>query len=326
MAAPGVNASFAQSNPIPDGRTRIRRLELVDGALVNQDKLVVLFRERFDSFLGASDTDGFSAYGLMVLSRTPADLDASAFRGNVQSDGRPPPAGVLGTACAADIVEKVLGAGATVTAGNAAPLALGVIEGKLPGGTTVEAAAGTIHYLCHDTGVFDDGPLDQGIRLACPALSNATFFFVSDMIGLSQEPCQKDAVKNWGASPASGNPVLLGSCNDTLQAWRANGSHGLVLGPIWRCTDPNGVTCSDDRFDLRNGKTFFEPGGPSQPVFVPLATDIDNAFRYKTQFRSRTGASVGFAPAICIEDSNAIPYSEALTRTRPLLLTRSRPG
>jgi hypothetical protein len=34
-----LNQSFAGSNPIPDARSRVRTLELVDGALVNQETL-----------------------------------------------------------------------------------------------------------------------------------------------------------------------------------------------------------------------------------------------------------------------------------------------
>src|SRR5690606_33675460 len=44
------------------------------------------------------------------------------------------------------------------------------------------------------------------------------------------------------------------------------------------------------------------------PAFIPLETAIDAAFRYKTQFRDRSGRNIGFTPEICVPSSNAIPY------------------
>ncbi|MEO1273138.1 MAG: hypothetical protein AAFX99_34055, partial [Myxococcota bacterium] len=68
------NRSLALSNPISDGRSRHRQLRLLDGVLVNQNTLFVLFEERFDSFLGDDDA-GFAAYGYMYLERNPVELD-----------------------------------------------------------------------------------------------------------------------------------------------------------------------------------------------------------------------------------------------------------
>ncbi|MFT5432835.1 MAG: hypothetical protein ACI9OJ_003539, partial [Myxococcota bacterium] len=69
-----LNTSMAFSNPIPDGRTRRRKLQLVDGALVNQSQMFILFKETFESFL-PGDTKPFSAYGYIVMERQAADLD-----------------------------------------------------------------------------------------------------------------------------------------------------------------------------------------------------------------------------------------------------------
>ncbi len=296
-----VNLSFAQANPIPDGRPRVRRLELVDGALINGDTLLILYRERFEeSFLGPKDTAGFAAYGFMTLTRSPAELDATAYQGHAASDARTPPEGVLGTACTPAIVEKVLGQGAAVL-DNPDALATGVLDGIAPGQDPVPLDGSQpekVHYLCHDTGLFDGGPNDKAgldVKVACPAGSGVTFFTNTlDRGQIADLPCQQ-----------------AGSCQETLDLWRANATFGLRLDPIWRCAlDPStlqrGVYCDTDRLDLRSQKEFYAKA--SNAVFVPLLTAIDAAFRYKTQFRSRTGATVGFAPEICVPDSNAIPY------------------
>src|SRR5690606_32091154 len=57
-ALTGLNLGLAASNPVPDGNTRRRRIELLDGALVNQEELLILFRETFEeSFLGAESEE-----------------------------------------------------------------------------------------------------------------------------------------------------------------------------------------------------------------------------------------------------------------------------
>ena len=291
------NVSLARSNPIPDGRPRYRRLELVDGALINQSSLFIIFRERFEgSFLGAGDTDGFAAYGFMVLSRSPADLDSTAYQGSVAPAPTASPAGVLSTACDPGLVNQLLGT-SDITASNVTDLALGVLDGRTPAASTVvitPESVEKVHYLCHATGLFDGGPDDGGdvdMRVSCPAGSGATYFTNSrkrDEIAL--ESCQ-----------------LRGTCQATLDLWKANGTYGTRLNPVYRCANAGEVYCDTDRLDLRQGKVFYAASSTGV-VFPPLLTAIDGAFRYKTQFRSRTGKSVGFAPEICVPDSNAIPY------------------
>jgi hypothetical protein len=297
-SAEAWNRSLAQSNPIPDGRPRFRRLELVDGALVNQSSLFIIFRERFEeSFLGAGDSAGFAAYGFMVLNRSPADLDSAAYTGNAVADARPAPTDVLGPGCKDELVKKLLGSSDVSTSKAVTDLALGLLDGVAATASAVSITSGSteqVHYLCHQTGLFDGGSNDQtgiGIRIPCPAGSGVTYFTntrTRDQIAL--ESCQK-----------------TGSCQDTLDQWKINGAYGLRLNPVWRCSTSGKVYCDTDRLDLRADKIFYATGSTGI-AFPPLLTAIDGAFRYKTQFTSRTGQSVGFAPEICVPDSNAIPY------------------
>ncbi len=303
-----LNLSFAQSNPIPDGRPRVRRLELVDGGLINQESMVIIFRERFtESFLGVTDTQGFSAYGVMVLKRQPAELDAAAYVGSTVTDTRTPPAGVLNTSCSADVVTRVLGSFGTLAPGSAEALAVGVLDGLAPGSAPIPLDSSSpvrVHYLCHETGLFDGGREDTtalNTKEPCPAGSGVTWFTASTTLtrdAIAQLACQQGFDKDAGQK---------GTCQATLDSWKANGAYGLRLDPIWRCTDPNRVYCDDNRLDLRNGKQFFLKDATTA-VYVPLLTAIDSAFRYKTQFQGRDGTSVGFAPEICVPNSNAIPY------------------
>jgi hypothetical protein len=368
-----ANADLSAANPIPDARARRRSFEIVDGALVNQAHLFLIFRETYESFL-PDDDQPFAAYGFMLLARQAIDLDLAdadgdevpdTFEGSTPSDGRTEPDDVLDVACSPDLVERVLGYGnRQVTAANADDLVAGLLDGVVPS-TTTPATLGAssdeaVHYLCVANGLFDggsgavtspwaalpnndgcgktdwpnpsggttatspyagNGACDDGgpdadtaicpvgtdrsdcglrsasdgdFRVACPAGSDVVYFTVDadqeSQADVASEPCQQD-----------------GSCEQTLADWREAGTPLVQYEPVWRCTDANQVYCDGDRLDLRAGKTFFEAYEESAKL-TPLYAAIDQAFRYKTQFRDREGKSVAFAPEVCVPDSNQIPY------------------
>src|SRR5262249_19705228 len=81
----------------------------------------------------------------------------------------------------------------------------------------------------------------------------------------------------------------------------------VLVDPIAPCTNSDLINCDADRTNLKAGKQFYAPA-PGSVVFNPLFSAIDDAFRYKTRFQNRQGQSIGFAPDICVPDSNAIPY------------------
>ena len=303
-----VNASLAASNPIPDGTTRRRRLELIDGAIIDQKTMLIVFKEYFPSFLDPADTEGFSAYGFMELVRTPATLAADAYEGSNPTDVRVPPT-VDGVTCEQDMLDDLfanhpsssLVAGGATTA-NAEMIAGVVVKGIVPsseappiiGATDVEQ----VHYVCEDTGLFDGGSKDDGgtapVKIACPAGSRVEYFTVnSDALSqaeIAALPCQATA-----------------TCVDALTAMKLNGTYGIRWNIVWRCQNEDEVYCDSDRLDLRNNKEFFADFA-QDAVVQPLDDEIEQAFRYKTKFRSRTGASVGFAPQMCIADSDEVPY------------------
>ena len=100
------------------------------------------------------------------------------------------------------------------------------------------------------------------------------------------------------------------SCQQTINVWVTNNTNGIKMDPTWRCQDVNKVYCDTDRNDLRTGKVFYG-AAQTESIFVPLLPQVDDAFRYKTRFRNRSGTSLGFAPAICQANSDLVPYCYA---------------
>ncbi|MBN2195746.1 MAG: hypothetical protein JW751_23210 [Polyangiaceae bacterium] len=298
-----TNVSLAASNPIPDGQTRRRSLELVDGFLVGQREFYLLVREHFPSFLGGGDTEGFSAYGYLRLTRSPADLDDNAFAGSLAPTGADT-ASKLSLDCSRDLLDQVLGEDEDLRVANAGTVYETLLQGLPPGATPMLVEAPEyVHYYCPDTGLFDAGP-DSSAPVACPAETNVEFFTLlnQDDAALAANGCQRRGQDG------------RGTCGELLAAWRAAeaGANpaGFRSGPVWRCADDDAVYCDSNRLDLRADKIFYAAatGGEASALFLPLLTEIDLAFRYRTRFRGRSGGSIGFAPEICVPNSDEIPY------------------
>lgn len=298
-----TNQALATGNPIPDGRSRIRHISLVDGIFVNQETLYLIVREQYaGDFLGANPMP-FDAYALMVLRRSESPTEDLTPTATPQSDPRSfatSPSLSTMAACTSD-VQAELGlsgiAGFSFATYDVADLASRLLSG-VPTSASSPAtynATTEVHYLCHTTGQFDGGRYGD---TPCPAGSNVTFFATT------------------GTGTVATPPIAANSCQDThlcgatMLSWSTNAAAlGLQFNPIWRCSSASQVYCDDDRLNLRSAKTFFKPAAAGlAPVAVSLLTEIDGAFRYKTQFQSRDGSSIGFAPQVCIPNSNSIPY------------------
>ncbi|MEL7370286.1 MAG: dickkopf-related protein [Myxococcota bacterium] len=76
------NRSLARGNPIPDGEVIRRTVKLLDGAMIDQSRIFLLFRESYPSFLGGED---FHAYGYLLLERRGVQID----RADEDGDGVP---------------------------------------------------------------------------------------------------------------------------------------------------------------------------------------------------------------------------------------------
>jgi hypothetical protein len=351
-----ANLAAAAANPVPDGRARFRRFELVDGVLVNQTTLFIFFREHFDSFLDpVADTAGFSAYGYIVLTRLtedidPADADADGvadlYEGSTVTDDRDGPDDRLALTCPSELIGRIPGTNGRVNAANAGSVAMTLIDGVTPGANLATLTANSreqAHYVCLETGLIDGGPdnvtpalqtllnndtcnringtcedggdgfdadaggglqvrcalgtdttdcgpryaADADTRVACPVGSEVVYFTV-DATELPQAdiaalPCQT-------ADPPD--------CHEVVEAWVANNGPVLQYPARWACTDADRAFCSDDRHDLRRGKTFFA-AAEDRAVFDSIREATAQAFRYKVRFRNPDGQQVGFAPPIC---------------------------
>ncbi len=290
------NLALTGANPVPDGRARRRSITLVDGALINQTILFIVFEERFASFLDpVNDTDGFSAYGYMILRRNPGEVDLTdanddevpdLYQGTDPVDDRVEPRDQLDVHCDPDLVSEYLGQ-EPLREASAGRLLNGLLRGVLSPDAAQMLAPGTdeeAHYLCKDTGAFDDD---------CPEGSEAIYFTLDrremterELLGLE---CNDD-----------------GSCLGTLLDMRDDGAL-LQYGALWRCADERRVFCSGERDDLRAGKLFYADAD-QEAVSLPMRSAVAEAFRYKTRFRSRQGRNIGFAPDICLPDSDQMPY------------------
>lgn len=294
-ALKAANTVFAASNPVPDGRTLRRSIRLVDGVIVDSERMILIFQEDFESFLG--DGKPFVAYGYMDLRRS----DVAAKYLEV---GNEPPAeaqaaldGVLDTGCTEDLRRAVLLGGApgavpALSPANADVLASAILDGKIytpDGGTppvvldsTTNASATPVqkvHYFCEDTDLFDGGPFDyagqlQATKVECPAGSKVVFFTLeatnSGPAALKAGDCPNNSPSNttacmqeWIASIKCQQKDQLdaGSCKDLFYSWAASGyaasRFALRLHPAWEsCSLPTG-TCSVADGDMRAHRQFF---------------------------------------------------------------------
>ncbi len=297
------NRLLASSNPIPDGRTRARRLELVDGFLVDQETLVVMFREVTPSFLGTADST-FSAYGFMVLSKSPNSLPPGAFQGSVQSDARVQTEDLLRVGCSDGLIDGATGVSDNnahtplpTTALGLAQLTDYVIGGRAGanGAAILPFANEAAHYLCVDTGQFDGGSATDPVQ--CPGQSRVLYFtltnYAGDLRSLACNTSYRDTNRD-------GFREILeaGTCEQILTFGGFSGAT-LRRDPVYRCTDGTAF-CDQTRTSLLANKTFLAaPTVGQSSELLRLETAIDLAFQYKSKFQARSGKTLGFAPAIC---------------------------
>ncbi|MBM4781271.1 MAG: hypothetical protein GQE15_26600 [Archangiaceae bacterium] len=327
-----LNQSLAGGNPVPDGLPRRRTLRFLDGALVNQTELFVLFEESYDSFIPSdAGTARSSAYGYMRLKRNPAQLTANDYVAVPEATTTRAPPPRPGAQCDAQLMSD-MGVSVATPAGARLQAYLGTNRANY------EAVVGNVgvHYLCEDTGLFNGGPSDNGTpsgtKVACPPGSKVTYFNVCSSAttcnrtpaGIASEACQTqyqtdpanvrctdNSECRSGRCGAAGLCVRA-TCGETLRLWKANSSVAVEGGAddqplLYSCTSGQPL-CDGNRLDLRADKDFFRKLN-SQRTFTPLPVLIDSAFRYKVRFRSSvSGSTVGFAPVQCRRGSNAVPY------------------
>lgn len=318
-----INQSFTDSNPIPDGRVRRRVLTLLDGIMINQTDMLLLVAETFDANLGnGASTANFTTYGIIELSKNELEPEPADFVAGTQpATPTQPSRGLLATSCSVALTDRALGDGVALTASNAGRAArtlLTGIDAVAPPPPLTEAEVNNrIHWLCHSTGRFDGGPPTFGIAEPCPSSSLVTFFTSPGLASAIQnDSCQGFEADRCpdGDCSVSGR---AGRCAEKLQALSASTvdvSVRVSLNPANACDspgrpgtpDPDRVSCSQNRSDLREGRLFYPTG--SSVKFSKLRSAVDDAFRYKSRFRARSGQGIGFVPSICALNSDIAPY------------------
>lgn len=312
-----LNQSLAGGNPVPDGRARRRTLRFLDGALVNQTELFILFEESYESFIPGQPAT--TAYGYMLLKRAPANLNNDSYVG-MRPATTPPvrnPPTPPGAQCDPTLVQGALGRPnptdpSVLSASERAGLVRTLMNGTTSGPGFIAIPPGgeplnRVHYFCEDTGFFNGGPDDDGspnaVKVACPAGSRVLFFNAPSRTNASMAQERCNSVRQ-----ADGR----GTCQQTLNTWRINGNVIVEENPFFECNLVNGqrpVFCDDNRLDLRTAKTFYRKQmSTTARTFLPLRALIDAAFRYKTRFKSASGQTLGFAPVICVPNSDQVPY------------------
>ena len=167
------NRSLARGNPIPNGQVIQRNVRLLDGAMIDQSKLFILFRETYPSFLGGRPQE---AYGYMLLERKPVDLQpvnldgtpSQEYQGNRQPEGLVGAAQIPGVQCSANLLRDLGISSPNMTTAQARAAIGRLVNGNIsstplraPTGGTVQTCPNTaveeVHYLCEETGLFNGG-------------------------------------------------------------------------------------------------------------------------------------------------------------------------
>ena len=360
------NLSSSAANPIPNGWRLRRKLELVDGVLIENRYIFALFRERFVSFFRTSGQSGsttlskdFVHYGYLLLEKTSADLKPEDFVAGVapaeptcrsQSNCQSGEICVSGlckrksqlrqVACAPEVVKKAIGTQISshqslfswtkpqlnqllnlLLDGQEAKSAQKITQDQSGEFTyTLNGKKRYVHYLCVDGKIsfFNGGSTGQK---ECPVGSKVIFFDIEgkNNASMKAESCQtiadqmstcyKDCLKKTGADRAScesGCP-LQPTCFTRFQ--QLQGTTGFRQEVPFQCASANAVFCDTNRKDLRKEKVFFQaPTSGHRSNFNPLRIALTRAFRYRFQFTSRSGSTVGFSPSICQTNASATPY------------------
>lgn len=195
-----LNLSLASANPIPDGNTRVRKVEILDGVMIDQRDMVLIFKETFVSFLGGGEADSFSAYGVITLQKGSAQLEPEDFIGNVPEEMRDFGQGLAEPTCSTELLEELsdiaksqntLDPALDVDARRLAGLIIEGFATEPPADKIiVDADAEDVHWFCEDTGLIDGGRMGD---VPCPASSKVTFFTVS---GLTPQQVQSASCNN----------------------------------------------------------------------------------------------------------------------------------
>ncbi len=329
-----ANKSLSAANPVPNGWTLRRKLELVDGAVIDGNYLFLLYKERFLSFFhddsGSTNplNGDFVNYGYILLQRVPAELKDEDFLGNpapketactgtsgctnsevcIHGACRPP-SRLQQVTCSPSIVHAATGWTLARTSDLYArnTSQLGDLANALLGKQSATTANDTsLHILrTENNGEIEYSYLRDGQKRFVHFYCEETQQFNG---GPKNNPrdCPAESKVFFFEDILTENELRSHACQAHQQcssvfAQRANQLSYRGNVPF-RCADKDAVLCDANRKDLREGKIFFQLSLQSN-TFVSSLTPFHNAlfeaFRYRLKFQSRTGKNLGFAPEMC---------------------------
>ncbi len=333
-----ANKSLSAANPIPNGWTLRRKLELVDGAIIDGNSLFLLYKEHFVSFFhdGSNGTNAlngdFVNYGYMLLQRVPAELKDEDFLGN------PAPKETTCTSASSCANDE------TCVGKTCRPN--GRLQQVTCSPSIVKIATNRILSKTQDLRAWTSADLDNLVSALMGKQSSSVIDNTSLHILRSEKNgkvsytysrdgfqrfihyyCEDTQQFNGGppdnptdcppdskalffehtlpedtlrAHTCQSTSTSTNTCALTLQQLQSDATYrGNVA---FRCVDKDAVLCDANRQDLREGKIFFQPP-PQNSTFVSSLTPFHNAlfeaFRYRLKFQNRAGKNLGFTPEMC---------------------------
>ena len=327
------NINLSMANPIPNGRTIRRRLELVDGAIIENRYMFIIFKERLTSFFAGSSNNAlnkeFVNYGYMMLQRTGADLEDKDYTGakapvennktctsNSQCgndecvSGKCMPKSRMNLVqCTPELIKlatnKTISKPSDLERWN--KTALEELVDVLTNGPDVQklgtapiktgsyTKSGKKRYIHYLC--EDTKQFNGGPKgdVDCPNGSKVRFFdSLKTESQIRAESCQSNA-----------------TCHETYDKWtKSKPDSGFRFDLPYVCADKNAVLCDTNLKNLREGKVFFQPTASTGKYIAPfssLSIATANGFRYRVKFQSRSGGAIGFVPTVCK------PYTDTLT-------------
>ncbi len=336
------NQSLSAANPIPNGRTLRRTLELVDGVLYENQVFFAIIRERFTSpFASSNNTEiakDWVRYGYVLLQPTESEFKEADAQGSPASrctdNASCGSNGICqnGVCQGSNTLQQVTCTPAIVRA--AINRSINKIEdlrswsesdmtslvSALMGKQRDEIAnESSLHILRSENNgeiayTYARDGFQRFIHYFCEETrqfnggpqNNPQDCPAASKVIYFETTLSEQAMRS---HPCQNGLSSANTCDIALEQFRTNSSFRENVP--YRCVDTNAVLCSNNRKDLREGKIFFKPSTQTQFVspLAPLEAALLEAFRYRLKFQSRTGQSLGFAPTICDKSlGGQIPY------------------
>ncbi len=348
QAIEAANQSLSAANPIPNGWTLRRKLELVDGALIEGNYLFLLYKEHFLSFFhdGSSGNNALSGdfvnYGYMLLQRIPTERKDTEIVGNpapkettcTSASGCKndeicvsgvcrPTSRLQQIACSPHIVRSAINRVIAKTEDLRAwtPADLDNLVSALMGKQSTHISENTALHINRSE---NNGNISY--TYARDGFQRFIHYYCEDTKQFNGGPfdsptdCPPDSKVLFFEHTLTEDALRMHTCQSTATQTNTCAitlqqlqSDAVYRGNVpFRCVDKDAVFCDANRQDLREGKIFFQPP-PQSNTFVsslsPFQNALFEAFRYRLKFQSRAGKNLGFTPEICSQvASSQTPY------------------